>query len=164
MTYAPNPIYMNVNMEVESARNTDTVGNVSVDHKFALPTFSLSGVTVSNKILTLPSGYSYYVLGGVLGGNSGDHSYNVRIDWYDEDAASYVGSRSYYMNSSTAGSGGGSSSKGLNAGRVAARVFLRDADISTSANLSLRLRTFTDGPFTANSFIWCTIYRVPTPS
>ena len=163
MTYSPIPIFKNVNMEVESSNSSGTTSNLSADHKFEMPTFSLSGVSVSNDILTLPSGYSYYIIGGVLGGNTGDHSYDVRIDWYNEDTSSYVGSSSYYRNSSTSPTQGASHTN-VNASRIAARFFIRDADISTNINLSLRLRTLTDGPFKSYNYIYCIIHRVPTPT
>jgi len=167
MSYSPIPIYKNVDMEVEAAIcGNSQSGNLSTGDRLEVPTFNnLSGITYSksnsgnswNDIITLPSGYSYYVLAGTRGGNTSDYSYSVRVQLYDEDLSTDTGSRSWYTNASSSTAGGGATNMQVFT-RLSSCIFL--PSLSSSKSLSLKVN-FTNGPFTISNYNHWTVYRIP---
>ena len=166
MSFSPIPKYVNVNMEVEFARSTNPSGNLSTNTRLQVPTFSnLSGITYEksssglnyNDIVVLPSGYSYYILAGCHGGDTSDYSWIVNVKLYDEDASANIGTRAYYMNSSTS-STGGSASAAQAFTRLSSSLFL--PTLTSSKRLSLMV-SYSNGPFNSYSYNHWTVYRIP---
>ena len=168
MSFSPIPIFRNVDMEVEASTcGNAQSGNLSTGDRCQVPTFNnLSGITYSksnssqswNDIITLPSGYSYYVLAGTRGGNTSDYSYSARVLIYDEDLSTDAGSRSYYTNASSSTAGGGATNMQVFT-RLSSCIFL--PNLASAKSLSLKVY-FTNGPFAISNYNHWTIYRIPS--
>lgn len=152
-------IFENVNMEVEAQKVTGTSSNISVNGKIEMASFNMSGLSTSNNILTIPSGYHYFLNVSMYGGNSSEN-YTAVMRWYNEDSSSYVGSRSYFANQNSTS---GPSTYTRQHTRMTPRIMILDSEISTNMNLSVRLETdFLSLGFRTWNYIFYTIYRIPS--